>query len=169
MHMTPSHKLGITLAAVLALVVIPARVHAAAIAYTVTDLGTLGGGNSYGIGINSYGQVAGSSDTPVAQHSVRWTGTPPTDLGSLGGSYSNGLGINDSGQVAGWSDITGDILGFRAASVPEPSSALLLVGSGMMLLLRRQRGSPVQPATPARLQAHPFAFPIRLGSQDRQP
>ena len=33
------------------------------------------------------------------------------------------------------------VVGFRVASVPEPTSALLLLGSGAMLLLRRRRAS----------------------------
>ena len=41
MKRTSRTKLGFALAGVLALIVFPTRVHAAALAYTVTDLGTL--------------------------------------------------------------------------------------------------------------------------------
>ena len=93
MKTTTSQKLGITLAGVLALIVLPDHVHAAAIAYTVTDLGTLGdpgpfgnGITSYGRGINASGQISGEADVANGDnHAVGWTGTTPTDLGTLGG------------------------------------------------------------------------------------
>jgi len=86
-------------------------------AYTVTDLGTLGGTFSGGSGINASGQVTGASYTigDAPYHAFLWTPTTPNgasgtlhDLGTLGGSYSAGLGINASGQVAGQSDTTGN-------------------------------------------------------------
>ena len=77
----------------------------AAVVYSVTDLGTIGGTISSGSGINATGQVAGyafiTGDT--ANHAVRWTGATATDLGTLGGTGSLGVGINVSGQVAGYS------------------------------------------------------------------
>ncbi len=88
----------------------------AGIQYHVTDLGTLGGTYTYGIGINARGQVSGysytSGDPFVGDsfHAFLWTPTTSNgvngtmqDLGTLGGSSSNGFGINDSGQVSGYS------------------------------------------------------------------
>ncbi len=76
----------------------------------MTDLGTLGGSSSLGFGINSSGQVTGSSDTTRdrAQHAFVTTGSVMADLGTLGGTDSVGFGINSSGQVTGWSDTTGN-------------------------------------------------------------
>jgi probable HAF family extracellular repeat protein len=84
---------------------------------TMYNLGTLGGTNSYGYGINAAGQVTGASDTTgdAATHAFLWKPTTPNgtsgtmhDLGSLGGTESNGSAINASGQVAGSSLKTGD-------------------------------------------------------------
>lgn len=90
--------------------------HAAAAippAYHVTDLGTLVDGNgSSGTGINTGGQVTGSSNTSEGEgRAFLWTPTTPNgtsgtmqDLGTLGGTDSGGWpGINDSGQVTGGS------------------------------------------------------------------
>lgn len=59
--------------------------------YTVTDLGTLGGTNSFAYSISDLGMVAGGANTEgendlVAQHAFVWNGGPLIDLGTLGGS-----------------------------------------------------------------------------------
>src|SRR2546422_44480 len=81
----------------------------------IFNLGTLGGTDSLGSGINDAGQVPGSSSRTgdAAPHASRYTGTPGSggamvDLGTLGGTFSSGLAINGIGQVAGWSYKTGD-------------------------------------------------------------
>jgi probable HAF family extracellular repeat protein len=76
--------------------------------YTVLDLGTLGGTNSYALGdINASGQVTGYSYMPgnADTHAFLYDGTTMLDLGTLGGfsNVSYGFGINASGQVAGYS------------------------------------------------------------------
>lgn len=78
--------------------------------YTITDLGTLGGSTSIGFGINSSGQITGSSATAgdTTRHAFLYSGGTMKDLGTLGGNLSEGAGINDAGQVTGDSDITGD-------------------------------------------------------------
>jgi probable HAF family extracellular repeat protein len=77
----------------------------------MTDLGTLGGTSSSGIGINASGQVLGvfHTDGGISSHTVLWTPTTPNgtsgttqELGTLpGGTFSGGSALNDSGQVAG--------------------------------------------------------------------
>src|SRR6476646_3093980 len=72
----------------------------------MTDLGTLGGTQSFGNGLNASGQVAGESFTTgdAATHAFLWK--PPTpggaggtmyNLGTLGGTNSYAYGINTSG------------------------------------------------------------------------
>ena len=71
------------------------------------DLGTLGGSNSYGSGVNDSGQVAGYSETSSGStHALLsdLNGGPLKDLGTLGGNNSRGYGVNTSGQVAGYSE-----------------------------------------------------------------
>jgi probable HAF family extracellular repeat protein len=89
--------------------------HAAS--FTVTDLGTLGGTESFGSGLNASGQVTGASYTTgdAAYHAYLWKPTTPngasgtkTDLGTLGGTQSFGNGLNASGQASGESFTTSD-------------------------------------------------------------
>jgi probable HAF family extracellular repeat protein len=70
------------------------------------DLGTLGGANSYALGINSSGHVTGYSDLPVGQpHAFFYNGTM-IDIGTLG-EASLGYDINDSDQIVGGSALPG--------------------------------------------------------------
>jgi len=102
---------------VLSALALSATTAAYAAQYAVTDLGTLGGTESFGSGLNASGQVAGASYTTgdAAYHTFLWTPTTPngasgtkTDLGTIGGTHSFGNGLNASGQVAGESFTSGD-------------------------------------------------------------
>lgn len=77
---------------------------------SLRDLGTLGGLNSLGYGIDSAGQVVGYSNATVRgvssdQAFVDTNGTM-SDLGTLGGLNSYALAISASGSVAGYSNLT---------------------------------------------------------------
>src|SRR5262249_3972177 len=77
--------------------------------YTVKDLGTLGGIESAGFGINELGLIAGSSSLPgdLISHAFKWDGNALEDLDPLGpvvlnsGLNAQGFGINLNGEVAG--------------------------------------------------------------------
>jgi probable HAF family extracellular repeat protein len=94
---------------------------AAATTYTITDLGSLGGGVTHGLAINASGQVTGDSvlstlvQVPCPprkyggpktcfthpDHAFVWSNGTMTDLGTLGGLDSQGVAISDSGEVVG--------------------------------------------------------------------
>jgi probable HAF family extracellular repeat protein len=94
---------------------------AAATTYTITDLGSLGGGVTRGLAINASGQVTGDSvlstlvqvPCPPRQYGGQkkcfthtddafvWSNGTMTDLGTLGGNFSQGVAISGSGEVVG--------------------------------------------------------------------
>lgn len=73
--------------------------------YKVTDLGTLGGTTSIGLGVSPTGSIAGAASTATATHAYRTAPdaaiAPANDLGTLGGANSEGNAINTKGLVAG--------------------------------------------------------------------
>lgn len=75
----------------------------------MTDLGTLGGYNSWGRDINSAGQVVGEADVDPAlndgrsaTHAFFYDGGTMIDLGTLAGNFSAASAINDNGDIVGW-------------------------------------------------------------------
>ena len=65
----------------------------------------LGGADSYGMGINASGQIAGSASLANgAAHAAVWSGGLVTDLGTLGGNWSSANAVNGWGQIAGTSE-----------------------------------------------------------------
>ena len=69
----------------------------------MTDLGTLGGNNSYALDINDRGQIIGYSDTSDGKsHAFLYTDGMMTDLSVLMGTDSgSAIGINNRGDVLG--------------------------------------------------------------------
>lgn len=71
-------------------------------ALTMTDIGTLGGTESYAWGVSGNGSVTvGRSKTTgdAASHAFSYVGNTMTDLGTLGGTWSNARGISSDGTV----------------------------------------------------------------------
>jgi probable HAF family extracellular repeat protein len=76
---------------------------------TLTDLGTLGGDDSFGFWINNRDDIAGVAENGTVdpntglanQRAALWRDETITDLGSFGGPQSFALAINNRGQVAG--------------------------------------------------------------------
>jgi probable HAF family extracellular repeat protein len=77
--------------------------------YTITNLGTLGGTFSEGVGVNNRGLVSGNSTLPgdLVVHAFLWEKGVMADLGTLGGPSSKtpeAWPPNNSGEVPGYSD-----------------------------------------------------------------
>ena len=72
---------------------------------TIVDLGTLSGTLSEAHGINTSGQVVGSSYVVGGTHAFVWENGSMTDLGTLPGgeAFSVAYAINDAGQIVGTS------------------------------------------------------------------
>lgn len=78
----------------------------------MTDLGTLGGTNSFAFGNNCIKQVVGSSGTPGDATTDAFVWDPVNgmkDLGTLGGSTAQATAINCNGQIVGSSSLAGDL------------------------------------------------------------
>ncbi|WP_262964892.1 HYR domain-containing protein [Methylobacter psychrophilus] len=79
--------------------------------YSVSDLGSLGGTYSIGLGVNNSGLVSGFSHLVgnTSEHAIVGQALSlPQDLDSLGGSYSQAYSINNLGQVVGSAALLGD-------------------------------------------------------------
>ena len=76
----------------------------------LTDLGTLGGVQSHGHGVNDGNKVVGDADIfdPFAEihHAFLWHRGAMEDIGTLGGIESVATAINNSGTVVGFSDLS---------------------------------------------------------------
>jgi probable HAF family extracellular repeat protein len=70
--------------------------------YSITDLGSLGGGRTTPMGINNRGAVVGFSNTVEGlTRGFLYTGGSLVDLGTLGGDESFAYRINDNGLIVG--------------------------------------------------------------------
>lgn len=83
-------------------------IEALATTYSITDLGTLyGGESSFGYWVNNAGQVTGYANTSnvTVLRAFLYSGSAMNALGTLGGTTSWGRGINDSAQITGYSNL----------------------------------------------------------------
>ena len=71
--------------------------------YTVTDLGSLGGGGTEAYGINNAGQIVGlSKDSNGFEHAFLYENGSMINLNTLGWSWTMATAINDKGQIVGY-------------------------------------------------------------------
>jgi probable HAF family extracellular repeat protein len=81
--------------------------------FTAQNLGVIPGGvESFGLGINAGGDVAGYSGAGTALRPVLWIGTAPMDLGVPFGPAAAAYDVNDARTVVGYSGDTLDTRGF---------------------------------------------------------
>lgn len=134
--------------------------------YTLTDLGTLGGGSTQAEDMNQAGQVTGYSTLGSGQtRAFFWDDGQMTNLGTLGGSASAGKAINSLGHVAGYSSIvsggtgiaalwrdgvvinlTPDIpagQGSQATAINDSDQVLVLIGWGQASLWQNGSRTPI--------------------------
>src|SRR5262249_3529255 len=74
------------------------------VAYTVQQIGTLGGADSHATAINASGEGGGDADLATAStyHAFSFTNGTLTDLGTVSGSgNSQATGINANGDIVG--------------------------------------------------------------------
>ncbi|HEX8292083.1 MAG TPA: hypothetical protein VF570_10030, partial [Pyrinomonadaceae bacterium] len=85
--------------------------------YTITDLGTLGGGaglESRAFGLDECGRVVGESQAAAGASApyrpFLWDGQTLTDLGTLGGNTGVAAALNQGGTIVGSSLTSGSLL-----------------------------------------------------------
>jgi probable HAF family extracellular repeat protein len=108
----------------------------------VTDLGTLGGIESWAYGLNNLGHVVGWAELPAGNyHAFVHDGGEMIDLGTLGGMFSSAYAINDEGVIVGYAqDASGQWQAVRWVPVPEPATwSLAIMALGCRTLHRRRR------------------------------
>jgi probable HAF family extracellular repeat protein len=93
--------------ALVALAGVKAGPASASPAYTIADLGTLGGTYSVAAAINNAGAIVGESATSFQTHAFLYDAGGMTDLGSIGGAntYSSADAINSAGQIVGYANV----------------------------------------------------------------
>jgi len=89
--------------------------------YTVTDVGTLGGANSFSYSSTDSGAVVGGSNTPgqndfVTQTGFIWHGGQPISLGTLGGAACPDCSSEGSAATA-----NGAVVLLSETAIPEPN------------------------------------------------
>ena len=109
----------------------------------MTDLGTLGGAESFAYGINDAGQVVGQSQTNKGHFHAFITGPDGVGMTDLGSIVNPPIGfIYFSNYVSKDNAINnhGQLVAAGLAVVPEPEMyAMLLLGLGLIGFLARGR------------------------------
>jgi hypothetical protein len=94
-------------------------------------------------GLSPYGTMGQSGNVREWQESATLApnDNPAEDRTVRGGGWIDSEGnLNSAFRVGGPTLTSAATIGFRVASVPEPSAAILMSGSGLLWLARRRRG-----------------------------
>ncbi|HWY23232.1 MAG TPA: hypothetical protein VNX26_18540 [Candidatus Acidoferrum sp.] len=141
--------------------------------YGVTDVGSLDPGGvldiSYGGGINSSGEVVGSSYTAaLVLHAYVWTKKDGIrDLGTFGGSSSAAYAINDFGTVVGQADLASGLFhAFSWTGSGGMQDLGTLGGSESAAFAINNHGQVVGNAFTATGLSHAFLWTTGNGMQD---
>ena len=118
----------------------------------MTDLGTLGGQNSFAYGINSSGLIVGSTSTSNGSGAAFiYSNGVMTDLTTLtanlqGRTLGGAMGINDEGFILAADNNYNDYLLIPTSTpppvnIPEPSIYAVIVGTAAMgfVVARRRK------------------------------
>jgi probable HAF family extracellular repeat protein len=129
--------------------------------YTVTDLGTLPGGNSStAYGLNATGQVVVNSTLPgnAYGHVALYSNGTLTDLGDLGGDWSEGFEVNASGQVTGYAPIADGTQRGYISNNGKLTALPTLGGSFSDAYAVNDLGQVVGASGTSNGETHPFLF-----------
>lgn len=110
------------------------------------DLGTLGGGDSEGYGVNNAGEVVGYSEMAgnTIDHAFLYTGGSMQDLNSFidpnsGWMLTSAQDINDAGQIIGLGTLNGvSNQPFLLTPTPEPETCAIGLIASLALLHQRR-------------------------------
>ena len=138
---------------------------------TATDLGTLGGTNSRGLGNNCNGQVVGQSDLVAlgASDAFLWdVARGMQDLGTLGGVMSWANAINCSGLVVGSSTLLGEAQQHAFLSTANGMLDLGTFGGTVSEAYAINKAGKVvgYARTSGDADTHAFVWTANLGMQD---
>src|SRR5262245_52766097 len=99
--------------------------------FQITELPTLGGEGSRGVGVNNSGLVCGESNLPNLGYMVATAWLPPDHhpvyLTGSGGSVATGSCVNEAGAIVGYSDLLENA--YRAARPGVPPALIGEMGT----------------------------------------
>lgn len=151
----------------------PTSTHAfATIGGVTTDLGTLGGPDSYAAAINDSNVIVGTAiNSDGYRRAFRYQAGTMVDLGTLGGNNSGAGDINNRGDIAGSADDGPDSALEGRAFLLKPGSSMHDLGRievpdaegtsaalGLNELRQVVGGSVVGPYTPPESMYHAFLY-----------
>jgi len=129
--------------------------------YSVTPLGSLGGGTSHVDGLNLAGTLVGTSTTGTATHMFRYRNGAMEDLGTLGGSIIAAWAVNDAGTIVGegtnasgqWRAFYYDVAPVELGTLGGPSSAAFAISENGLIV-----GTSYRAASGPESSSHAFLY-----------